>query len=235
MAKRGYCFNTSTIRNCGLSPIEEIQLAGQIGYDGIELWTAEIFRHLSGGGSLDDLRAALDSNGVQAVNLIAFFAWAEPDDLEREAALEEARVVFEMAAALNCPYVAAPPAGVREMSISADDLSAPLQRASKSDRGHGRSAALGVLGRRVHARNPARRAGCSRRAGRSRRADARRCVPYVQIARKRGAVEPSARGAARAVPCERLPEGGRSDVAERQRPRLSWGRRRRPSPTSSAV
>lgn len=134
MAKRGYCLNTSTIRNCGLSPIEEIQLAAQIGYDGIELWTAEIFRHLSGGGSLDDLRAALESNGVQAVNLIAFFAWAEPDKIEREAALEEARVVFQMAAALNCRYVAAPPAGVREMSIPAADLApryAALQKATE--------------------------------------------------------------------------------------------------------
>ena len=120
--QRGYCFNTSTIRNCGLGPVEEIELAGRVGYDGIELWTAEVFRHLKEGGSYAELRSALRENGVQAANLIAFFAWAEPDDEERAAALEEARVVFEMARELECPYVAAPPSGVREMEISAGDL-----------------------------------------------------------------------------------------------------------------
>ena len=37
-----YALNTGAICNCRLSIQEKIELAAQIGYDGIELWVAEI-------------------------------------------------------------------------------------------------------------------------------------------------------------------------------------------------
>lgn len=109
-----YCLNTSTIRNCGLSIQGEIELAAQAGYDGIELWVTEIETYLKDGGTLSRLRAILDQNAIKVPNLIAFFQWANPDKRQREEALPEARQVFEVAQALACPYVAAPPAGITD-------------------------------------------------------------------------------------------------------------------------
>ena len=114
--KMVYCLNTSTIRNCGLSIQEKIQVAAQAGYQGIELWISEIEDYLSGGGDLSELKAILDQNNIIVPNVIAFFQWANPDSERRAEALEEARSVFEMAKALDCTYVAAPPAGITEMS-----------------------------------------------------------------------------------------------------------------------
>lgn len=109
-----YCLNTSTIRNCGLSVQQEIELAAKAGYQGIELWVAEIEGYLKDGGSLEALKGILDQNKIECPNLIAFFQWANPDTDDRAKALEEAREVFEMARALGSSYVAAPPAGIAD-------------------------------------------------------------------------------------------------------------------------
>ncbi len=109
-----YCFNTSTIRNCGLTVTEEIGLAASAGYDGIELWVAEIETYLEAGDTLASLKGVIDGAGIQVPNLIAFFQWANPDAEVRKAALGEAVEVFETAKALGCPYVAAPPMGITD-------------------------------------------------------------------------------------------------------------------------
>ena len=109
-----YALNTSTVRNCDLGLLEKIDLAAQTGYNGIELWVGEIESYLNNGGSLDQLQARLQQSGLVVPNLIAFFQWANPDDEKRQAALVEAVAVFELAQALDCPYVAAPPAGIAD-------------------------------------------------------------------------------------------------------------------------
>ena len=109
-----YCFNTSTIRNCGLSLQEEIALAAQVGYGAIELWVGQIDTYLAAGGSLAELRSLADRSNLEIANLIAFPQWASPDARQREAALEEAVGIFETAEILGCPYVAAPPAGLTD-------------------------------------------------------------------------------------------------------------------------
>ena len=114
--KANYCLNTSTIRNCGLNIQQKIEITAKAGYQGIELWVSEIESYLQEGGSLSKLKSILDKNTIKVPNLIAFFQWANPDDNIRAKALEEAKQVFEMAEALDCSYVAAPPSGITEMS-----------------------------------------------------------------------------------------------------------------------
>jgi 2-keto-myo-inositol isomerase len=109
-----YCLNTSTIHQCGLDVWKETELAAQAGYQGIELWVSEITAYLEQGGTLADLRRLLKESQIEVPNLIAFFHWAHPDHGVRQEALEEARLVFEMALELGCPYVAAPPAGISD-------------------------------------------------------------------------------------------------------------------------
>jgi 2-keto-myo-inositol isomerase len=112
--KFGYSLNTSTIRNCKLSVPEEIAVIAQAGYQGVELWVAEIEAYLQAGGTLPKLKGLLDQHRLQAPNLIAFFAWASPDPVQRKRGFEDAHHVFEMARVLGCPCVAAPPWGVAD-------------------------------------------------------------------------------------------------------------------------
>ncbi len=111
-----YCFNTSTIRHCDLTLQKKIELIAQVGYEAIELWVAEIDVYLAEGGSLAELKTITDRNELKVLNLIAFPQWGSPDAQQREAALQEAVDIFETAQALGCPYVAAPPAGLADLS-----------------------------------------------------------------------------------------------------------------------
>ena len=106
-----YCLNTSTIRNEDVSVVDAIDIAADAGYEGIEPWVAEIDEWVAEGGSLSEIRDRAADRGIQIVNLIAFFEWSVPEDEARAKGLEEARRCFDMADALNCTYVAAPPFG----------------------------------------------------------------------------------------------------------------------------
>ena len=86
-----YCFNTSTIREQGLSLPDEIELCAQAGYDGIEPWIREIDAYTSSGGNLAEVRTRILDAGLVVPNIIGFFTWAVDDDLDRAAGLEEAR------------------------------------------------------------------------------------------------------------------------------------------------
>ena len=109
-----YCLNTSTIRECELDVPREVEVASQVGYQGIELWVSEIEDYVKSGGTLSELRSIVEDSDLEVPNLIAFFQWAHPDDDERHEGLEQARKVFAIAQELGCPYVAAPPFGITD-------------------------------------------------------------------------------------------------------------------------
>jgi len=112
-----YALNTSTIRGASGMPLERSAgIAIEAGYQGFEPWVAEIEAFLEQGGSLSSLRTRLMDGGVSAANLIGFFAWAADDPAERARALEDAKRAFGHAAALGCPYVAAPPYGIKDQT-----------------------------------------------------------------------------------------------------------------------
>ena len=109
-----YCLNTSTIRECGLGLEEEIRLAAQAGYQGIEIWDSEIFEYIKQGGTVNTLKSLLEENQLRVPNVIAFFHWAHPDSSVRAKALEEALAMAQIARSIGCPYIAAPPAGIAD-------------------------------------------------------------------------------------------------------------------------
>jgi 2-keto-myo-inositol isomerase len=113
-----YCLNTSTIRNENTSVMDAIDIAADAGYDGIEPWVKEIDAWVANGGTLADLQKKASDRGIQIVNLIAFPEWAVPEDDRRVLGFAEARRCFEMADALNCTYVAAPPFGIHTREVN---------------------------------------------------------------------------------------------------------------------
>lgn len=106
-----YCLNTSTIRGQKLPLTEEIRLASQAGYTGIEPWIREIEAHVKNGGSVSDLRKQIDDSGLTVESAIGFAHWIVDDDEKRRQGLEQARRDMELVAAIGGTRIAAPPAG----------------------------------------------------------------------------------------------------------------------------
>jgi len=103
--------NASTLFPFRLSVPEQVRVAAEAGYDGIELWVKDIEAELDAGRTVSSLRRDIDAAGVNVVNAIAFFAWADADPAVRDRAFAQARREMETLAALGCAAVAAPPFG----------------------------------------------------------------------------------------------------------------------------
>ena len=106
-----FCLNTSTIRGQKLPQLQEIHLAGKVGYTGIEPWIRESDQYVRDGGSLKDLRKRITDAGLQVESAIGFAQWIVDDDKRRAAALEQAKRDMEKVRQLGGTRIAAPPAG----------------------------------------------------------------------------------------------------------------------------
>lgn len=105
--------NTSTIMGQKLGVEKYIDIAARAGYDCIELWTGDVKEYLSKGGTLKALRKLLDDAKVPVVDAIGFAPWMVDDEAQRNAGLAQLKDEMEMMAALGCPRMAAPSAGIK--------------------------------------------------------------------------------------------------------------------------
>lgn len=106
-----FCLNTSTIRGQKLGLLQEIVLAGKVGYSGIEPWIREIDQFERDGGSLKDLAKQIQDAGLKVESAIGFAQWIVDDDKQRTAALEQARRDMDKVRQLGGTRIAAPPTG----------------------------------------------------------------------------------------------------------------------------
>jgi sugar phosphate isomerase/epimerase len=102
-----FCLNTSTIKPQPL--MHKIQLAGQAGYDGIELWINDLYEHIGHGGEIRDVEKALADHGLMVPSVIAIRQWGETEGLEYELVKDEARRRFALGARLGAPFIVATP------------------------------------------------------------------------------------------------------------------------------
>jgi len=108
-----YCFNTSTVRGQELNIEEQIDLAGNAGYSGIEPWIQDIVQFRDSGGSLTDLKKRIDDHGLTVESGIGFANWIVDDEEERRQGLETARHDMDLLRSLGGKRIAAPPAGAQ--------------------------------------------------------------------------------------------------------------------------
>ncbi len=108
----GYCLNMGTIRGHKLSAAEEIEVAAEAGWQGVEPWIGNLRRYVDQGGSLRDLRKRIDDRGLKVVSAIGFCGWAVDDDGQRAENIERFKEEMEMVAQLGGTHIAAPPAGI---------------------------------------------------------------------------------------------------------------------------
>lgn len=106
-----YCLNTSTIRGQEVGIVEEIRIAGEAGYDGIEPWMGSINTYVEGGGKLADLRRRIEDAGLTVDSAIGFAQWIVDDPEKRKAGLEEAKRDMNTLREIGGTRIAAPPAG----------------------------------------------------------------------------------------------------------------------------
>ncbi|MEK3888719.1 sugar phosphate isomerase/epimerase family protein [Bacillus sp. FSL K6-3431] len=103
--------NTSTLFPFKLDVIQQVRIAAEAGYEGIELWMKDIDAYLAEGGTVKDLKSELSRSNIEFINAIAFFKWADADASIREKAFKQAKNEMELLASLGCKLIAAPPFG----------------------------------------------------------------------------------------------------------------------------
>lgn len=110
--------NASTLFPFKLDVIEQVNVAAEAGYDGIELWVKDIESYLENGGLIKELKTFIEDSGIELVNAITFFKWSDVDDSIRKEGLRQAEREMLMLSDLRCKAVAAPPTGnVANMSL----------------------------------------------------------------------------------------------------------------------
>lgn len=103
--------NASTLFPFRLGLKEQIEVAAKAGYAGLEIWVRDLEHYINRGGSLTELRAFVESQGISIVNAIAFWPWADSDETRRREGLELTRRELSWLAELGCSKAAAPPFG----------------------------------------------------------------------------------------------------------------------------
>lgn len=101
------CLNTSTIKPVPL--LEKIKLAGEAGYEGIELWLNDVWEFVARGGEVGEISRALDDHGLIVPSVIAMRQWGDFEGWEHQLVLDEARRRFALGARLGAPFIVATP------------------------------------------------------------------------------------------------------------------------------
>ena len=118
MADFLYCLNSSTIRPRPL--LEKIRVASAAGYVAIELWHDDIDLYLSQGGTLTELRKALDDSGLSVPTTIMLKGWWDTTGDAHRKAMDEIKRRLHQSAAVGAAYaIAGPPHGTVDYALGA--------------------------------------------------------------------------------------------------------------------
>lgn len=113
-----YGLNTSTIKPASL--LDKVRIAAETGYRAIELWHDDLEAFVRGGGTLAEVKRALDDGGLAVATTIYLKGWFETTAGAHADALDLCRRRLEQAAAVGAAHViAGPPAGVADRDLGA--------------------------------------------------------------------------------------------------------------------
>ena len=112
MSEFRLCLNTSTIRPASL--MDKIRIASEAGFEAVELWLDDVIAYCSDGGTVADVRQALDDRGLTLPSMIALKGWSGTSGAEEAAGFEAAKQRLGLAAELGAPSVVATPTPDRE-------------------------------------------------------------------------------------------------------------------------
>ncbi len=112
-----YSLNSSTIKPTPI--LEKIRVASEAGYDAIELWHDDIDAHVSSGGTVKEIRSAVDDNCLEVPTTIFLKGWCEPEGTEYQQGIEECKRRLEQAAVVGAVHsIAGPPLGAVDYDLA---------------------------------------------------------------------------------------------------------------------
>ncbi|MBB6734271.1 sugar phosphate isomerase/epimerase family protein [Cohnella zeiphila] len=128
--------NASTLLPYRLGIREQIRIAAEAGYDGIEIWLQDLQKYVKNGGSAAELRKFASELGIGIANAISFIPWGDADGAVRERGAEQTKEELTLLAELGCPSFAAPPFGNVE-NVSLDELAERFAGLTERSRTYG--------------------------------------------------------------------------------------------------
>ncbi len=99
--------NLATLDGFHLSLEEQIEVAAQAGYEGVEPWTREVTRSLENGGTLADLRKRIADHGFAVPVCDAFYPWIVDDASLRKQGIEQMKREMEYCRELGANRITA--------------------------------------------------------------------------------------------------------------------------------
>ena len=113
-----YSLNGSTIRTTPI--LRQIEAAAQAGFEGLEIWFDKVDQHVASGGSVTEIRQAVDDHGLVVPTCIYLGDWFDSAGEACRQALDECRRRMEIASQLGAPCViAGPPLGKADYQLGA--------------------------------------------------------------------------------------------------------------------
>lgn len=113
-----YSLNSSTIKPTPI--IDKIRIAKEAGYQGIELWHADIDLHIENGGTLAEIKQAVEESGLEVPTTIMLKGWCEPKGPDYEAGIAECKRRMQQSVEVGVPHVVAgPPHGPVDLQLAA--------------------------------------------------------------------------------------------------------------------
>ena len=113
-----YCLNASTIKTTPI--LEQIAATATAGYEAIELWHDSIDEFVRGGGSIRDIRKALDDCSLAVPTTIYLGDWFDATDAAYPQVLDECKRRMAVSAELGAIHIIAGPArGVADYDVGA--------------------------------------------------------------------------------------------------------------------
>ena len=125
--RRRYALNPPTVKGYGLSFKEQVRLAIEAGFDGLEPWLRDAHAAKASGEFADAVKMARDG-GLAFVNGIAFGTWVDADPAKRSAGLEETKRDMALLAEMGCPSIAASMFGSQKPGTPVFPLEAVAER-----------------------------------------------------------------------------------------------------------
>jgi 2-keto-myo-inositol isomerase len=119
MPKFQYSLNGSTLKPTPI--LRKIEVAALAGFTGIELWHDDIDTFVARGGSVADVRRALDDQGLSVPTTIYLGDWFDSTGETYRKAIDESKRRMQQAVELGAPYViAGPPGGRADYNLGAE-------------------------------------------------------------------------------------------------------------------
>ena len=107
-----YCLNTSTISGQKPGIVKYVEIAGEAGYDGIEVWMRDLKQYVDEGNSLESLRKLIEDNKLKVENAIGFAPWLVPGDEGMQQGFKLMKEEMMMLKEIGGTRIAAAPAGL---------------------------------------------------------------------------------------------------------------------------